>query len=79
MFRHIKDAYEAVSDDGKLPAHARQLMYNVRRRIQEETEEQLKDSYFTQNLLPTFVRENPEAETWDVVFDARGHFHEPVG
>lgn len=77
VFRHIVDAYEAVSDDGKLPAHARQLMYDVRRRIQDETDEQLNDSYFTQNLLPAFVRENSEATTWDIVFDARGHFHEP--
>jgi hypothetical protein len=77
VFRHIEDAYHAVSDQGKLPAHARQLMYDVRRRIQEQTEEQLNDSYFTQNLLPAYVRENPKAETWDIVFDARGHFHEP--
>lgn len=77
VFCHIEDAYDAVSDHGKLPAHARQLMYDVRRRIQDETDEQLKDSYFTQNLLPAYVRENPEAERWDVVFDARGHFHEP--
>jgi hypothetical protein len=77
VFCHIEDAYHAVSDHGKLPAHARQLMYDVRRRIQEQTKEQLNDSYFTQNLLPAYVRENPKAETWDIVFDARGHFHEP--
>jgi|LakMenEpi03Aug12_release.lakeMendotaPanAssembly.Ray.scaffolds.fasta_scaffold03390_16 hypothetical protein len=77
VFCHIEDAYDAVSDHGKLPAHARQLMYDVRRQIQDETDEQLNDSYFTQNLLPAYVRENPEAERWDIVFDARGHFHEP--
>ena len=77
VFCHIEDAYYAVSDQGKLPAHARQLMYDVRRRIQEQTDEQLNDSYFTQNLLPAYVRENPQAEKWDIVFDARGHFHEP--
>ncbi|MEZ6138386.1 MAG: hypothetical protein R3C53_26180 [Pirellulaceae bacterium] len=42
VFRHIEDAYEAVSDDGNLPAHARQIMYDVRRRIQDKTDEQLK-------------------------------------
>lgn len=52
-------------------------MYDVRRRIQSETDEPLNDSYFTQNLLPAFVRENREAEKWDIVFDAHGHFHEP--
>jgi hypothetical protein len=77
VFCHIEEAYDAVSDHGKLPAHARQLMYDVRRRIQDETDEQLNDSYFTQNLLPAYVRENPEADRWDIVFDARGHFHEP--
>lgn len=78
VFCHIEDAYKAVSDDGKLPAHARQIMYDVRRRIQDDTDEQLNDSYFTQNLLPTFIGEFPDiASDWDIVFDARGHFQEP--
>jgi hypothetical protein len=38
----------------------------------------LDDQYFTQQLLPDFMNEHPDATAaWDVVFDARGHFHEP--
>ncbi|MEX1228804.1 MAG: hypothetical protein WEB58_01110 [Planctomycetaceae bacterium] len=75
---HVEAAYLAVSSNNTLPAHARQLMYDVRRRIQASTDEPLNDAYFTQTLLPTFMRENSElTAAWDVVFDARGHFHEP--
>jgi hypothetical protein len=38
----------------------------------------LDDQYYTQQLLPDFMNEHPDATAgWDVVFDARGHFHEP--
>ena len=75
---HIEEAYLAVSSNNTLPAHARQLMYNVRRRIQGHTDETLDDKYFTQNLLPAFVLNNQKTTFgWDVVFDARGHFTEP--
>src|SRR5262249_36152963 len=37
-----------------------------------------KSAYFTQTLLPDFMREHPAlTANWDVVFDARGHFREP--
>jgi len=75
---HIEAAYLAVSSNNKLPAHARQIMYDVRRRIQGHTDETLDDKYFTQNLLPAFVLNNQEtASGWNVVFDARGHHTEP--
>src|SRR5262249_10322535 len=36
------------------------------------------DQYFCQTLLPDYLRINwQETKTWDVVFDARGHFVEP--
>jgi hypothetical protein len=53
------------------------MMYNVRRRIQADTDEELSDNYFTQVLLPQFMQEQELTEDWDVVFDARGHFTEP--
>ena len=75
---HIEAAYIAVSSNGTLPAHARQVMYDVRRRIQGITDESLDDKYFTQTLLPTYMRDNTSKTAgWDVVFDARGHFTEP--
>ena len=34
-------------------------MYFVRPRIQRQTNETLDDKYFTQNLLPNFMHDNP--------------------
>ena len=77
----IAAAYGLVSDggaQGRLVAHARQIMYAVRRLIQGITDEPLVDNYFTQTLLPAYMQSNPETTAeWDVVFDARGHFTEP--
>jgi hypothetical protein len=71
-------AYLHASNNNQYPAHARQVMYSARGPIQEATGEQLDDQYFTQTLLPDYLRENPETTAdWDVVFDARGHFTEP--
>jgi hypothetical protein len=75
----MQDAYMAASDNGRLPANARQVMYAARPMILEMTgREKLDDKRFTQELLPDYVRGHAEeCETWDVVFDARGHFVEP--
>jgi hypothetical protein len=71
-------AYLHASNDNQYPAHARQVMYAARGPIQEATGERLDDQYFTQTLLPDYLRENPQTTAdWDVVFDARGHFAEP--
>jgi hypothetical protein len=75
----MKDAYERVSDHGRLPANARQLMYDVRREVLNRNARPWShDSYFTQNLLPAYLRNHPEeTKAWDVVYDDRGHFIEP--
>jgi hypothetical protein len=74
----MEAAYLQASSNGELPATARQIMYAARGPIQERTGEMLDDKYFTKTLLPTYLREHPETTAnWDVVFDARGHFHEP--
>jgi DNA topoisomerase VI subunit B len=75
----IPEAYAQASDNGRYPAHARQVMYAARPRILEITgKDTLDDEYFTQDLLPRYVRENPqETAHWDVVYDERGHFEEP--
>jgi hypothetical protein len=71
-------AYAKVSDNGLLPAHARQMMYASRDYIQHQTGDVLNDKYFTQTLLPDYMAEHAsETASWDVVFDARGHFLEP--
>ena len=77
-WRVIPDAYREASSDGALPAKARQIMYRARGEIQELTDKALDDQYFTQTLLPDFLRDNAElTANWDVVFDARGHLVEP--
>jgi hypothetical protein len=74
----LPQAYLKASSNGTLPAHARQVMYAARGEIQRLAGRMLDDQYFTQQLLPDFMNEHPAATAaWDVVFDARGHFHEP--
>ena len=78
VYSVLSDAYLAVSNDNTLPAHARQIMYEVRRRIQKLTTETLDDKYFTQSLLPAYVDEHAySSRNWNIVFDARGHLVEP--
>ena len=75
----MEDAYNKASNNGELPANARQIMYAARGAILALTgKEKLDDHYFTQTLLPDYIREHPDkCRNWDVVFDARGHFVEP--
>jgi DNA topoisomerase VI subunit B len=74
----MEGAYLKASDDSELPAEARQIMYAARNEIQERTERQLDDQYFTQTLLPDYLAEHEEETAdWDVVFDDRGHLTEP--
>jgi hypothetical protein len=76
-FEVIPEAYKKASGDGTYPANARQIMYAARPAVQEKTGRQLDDDYFTQTLLPEYVREHAEAQTWDIIYDARGHLREP--
>jgi hypothetical protein len=75
----IPDAYLKASGGGELPANARQIMYAARPAILEITgRDTLDDNYFTQSLLPEYMREHPEETAeWDVVYDDRGHLLEP--
>jgi hypothetical protein len=74
----MEPSYREVSGPNNRPAHARQIMYAARNDIQRTTGERLNDKYFTQTLLPDYMAEYPDRTgDWDVVFDARGHFHEP--
>lgn len=74
----MESAYLKASANGTLPAHARQIMYAARGRIQQMADRPLGqkfDQYFTQQLLPDYIEET--GVEWNVVFDARGHFTEP--
>src|SRR6266536_5267024 len=74
----MEECYLAVSGPRRLPAKARQIFYQARPKIMERTDDKkLAYGYFSQTLLPDFIEEHPEAQNWDVVYDARGHLEEP--
>jgi hypothetical protein len=75
----MKDAYLKASDNGKLPAKARQIMYAARGEILRLTgRKKFDDKRFTQELLPDYINGNPEETAdWDVIYDARGNLIEP--
>ena len=53
-------------------------MYAARPDIQNRIGRIINDQYFTQTLLPDYMKSYPkETANWNVVFDARGHFQEP--
>ena len=75
-FEVMNRAFEAAAG-GQTYANARQIMYAARGHIQKQTNKQLEDSYFTQTLLPDYIRQfNPPWED-RIAFDDRGHFVEP--
>ena len=79
-YQVMEEAYNLASADGLLPANARQIMYAARPLVLAQTGGKCwKDSnYFTQTLLPDYMFDYPgETASWDVVYDARGHFVEP--
>jgi hypothetical protein len=77
----MEAAYLKASNQGTLPANARQIMYAARPdiiRLTGKAQPWAHSSRFTQHLLPDFIAEHPDiTEHWDVVYDARGHFREP--
>ena len=75
----MESAYLKASDNGSLPAKARQIMYAARGEILSLTGlKKFGDTYFTQTLLPDYLQSNAEETAkWDVVYDARGHLIEP--
>jgi hypothetical protein len=74
----LEAAYRAVSDNGSLPANARQIMYDARRRVLAMGLTWYKnDATFTQRILPDFIAER--GLDWNVVYDARGNLRGPYG
>ena len=75
----MKDAYLKASDNGTLPAKARQIMYAARGEILRLTgRKKFDDKRFTQELLPDYISEHSEETAdWDVIYDARGNLIEP--
>jgi hypothetical protein len=75
----MRDAYLQASSNGTLPAKARQIMYRARGPILRMTgKKKFSDGYFTQELVPEYMTDNPEETAkWDVVYDGRGQLIEP--
>jgi len=78
-FEVMEAAYMKASDNNRLPANARQIMYAARPGVIELAGKCWKNSsYFTQTLLPEFQELDSElTESWDVIYDARGSLFEP--
>jgi hypothetical protein len=77
-FDTMEAAYLKASANGRLPAHARQVMYAARPYIQRTADKepgQKFDQYFTQQLLPEYIESH--SVNWNIVYDARGNFTEP--
>ncbi len=74
----MEEVYTLVSGSRQLPALVRQIFYKARPKIMELTDDKELDyGYFSQTLVPDYIEEHPEAQSWNVVYDARGHLEEP--
>ena len=74
------EAYRIVSDNGRLPANARQLFYVCRPLLMNLTgrmAEEVRAAYFTQQILPDYIDAHRDSYKWDITYDDRGHFAEP--
>lgn len=73
--RILPAAWDKASGDGQYPASARQIYYAARGPLQQLTGKPPAYNYFSQTLLPDHIEKYQCA--WDVVYDARGNYHEP--
>jgi hypothetical protein len=74
----VVESYMKVSDNNQLPALVRQIFYVVRPKVQDKTEKPFNYSYFSQTLLPNYIKSHAATcANWDIVYDDRGHFIEP--
>jgi hypothetical protein len=69
--------FKAAGNLGR--ARSRQMFYQGRPLILAITgQDSLSSKYFSQTLVPQYIREHPEETAeWDVVYDDRGHLIEP--
>ena len=70
-------AYMKASTGGAFPAMARQVWYVLRGPVEKAARAELRYEYFTQHILPNYVADT--GVSWNIVYDARGHFTEPHG
>jgi hypothetical protein len=75
VYHVLPQAWANASGDGKYPTLVRQIYYAVRPLMQAYTGRSLGYGYFSQTLLPDYLKDR--RLDWDVVYDARGNFREP--
>jgi hypothetical protein len=75
VFAVMPAAVAAASSNGRFPFKVRQLFYQIRPRLQHLTDKELAYSYFTPPLVTEY--EDLYGEIPDLLYDARGTFHEP--
>ncbi len=75
----MEQAYSLASDNGRLPANARQIHYQIRPLVLATTGGKFWKNYSSfAGVLKDYMREHPDQTVdWDIVYDARGHFAEP--
>lgn len=81
VYKHLEEAYNKASSNGKFWANARQIFYALRPLIQGEIDKdvnKLKQAYITGVLLKDYLEEGcGNSNQWRIAWDARGHFEEP--
>jgi hypothetical protein len=81
VWMFLPQVYAIVSDNGRLPASARQLFYRIRvlaNKLLGHLKDGLNYQQFSQRILPQLIAEYPDATTdWWIVYDPRGQLREP--
>ena len=79
-FHHMEQAYLQASDDGSLPANARQIMYAIRPLVKRDMDGDWysDDRHFQSEIIRAYFEAYPDKkEGWDVVWKARGKMLSP--
>lgn len=74
-FAVMEQAWEQATGHGEMPASARTLFYQARPLVQQLADRPLRDSYFTQTLLPEYERTIRKLP--GVYYEPRGTLYEP--
>lgn len=71
----MEEAWRKATGNGSMEASARTLFYQVRPLVQKLTTKELKDSYFTNTLLPAYQRNHRVLP--GIYYEPRGTLYEP--
>jgi hypothetical protein len=74
-FDLMQQAYAKTTGDGQYHAPARNLYYVVREMIQQYTDDELTNEWFSYNILPEYQRTVKPLPL--IYYDPRGELHEP--